>query len=605
MSFLDKYELVRNQDGAVIAVRNRETGQYVVDPETLNMALGLMGGGVASGPAGLAAGGMGLLRGAAPSLATRAVRGASAAQMGSPSAQPRLQQPPVEVRPAPTFQQTLEAQRAARAAGRPTPRVYEADIVRPQQPQLPAPQTPALPAPRTPALPAPQAGMPYTLPVGAGRSMLGPAAAAGVGAGMLGGALYSAGQPEEQLMTPGLQQTPAFGVDTSGFPAAPPASQFAQGVAPTTSQATPAPVKGKPSGKGAGRAKAAAAELAAMKAMGETTGGAAGGPPSPSTQQAVPMTPSGRPDYNYYADMMNAVDSNDAYYRDFVRLRNDARMAARQAQIRGERFQFVPLRDYKANRVYLVNADGTDVVLNMDDPQDQKQYQRMVSDLGIDSNRLSDWTDRSSRTLARYFMPQGMQDTTPDFGFLPRRPMVDETKAAPAMQPKEPGMPMPETQGELSPLGLSLAKGPMLPKGQQLRMPGAGPAFSELELAAMGYRQPSAVPPATPSAPMERRPPGSRPADVMPTTPSPRAAQLSPMEISQRSIGSALGASQAMGQIGSAGMPERPSDEEIRRAMLAAEGQRNYEQAEQWERRLPREIPDNPLMPRPYRYSPK
>jgi len=373
----------------------------------------------------------------------------------------------------------------------------------------------------------------------------------------------------------------------------------------------PPPVKGKPAAKSAGRAKAAAAELAAMKAMGETTGGAAGSPPSPSTQQAVPMTPSGRPDYNYYADMMNAVDSNDAYYRDFVRLRNDARMAARQAQIRGERFQFVPLRDYKANRVYLVNADGTDVVLNMDDPQDQKQYQRMVSDLGIDSNRLSDWTDRSSRTLARYFMPQGMQDTTPDFGFLPRRPMVDETKAAPAMQPKEPGMPMPETQGEPSPLGLSLAKGPMLPKGQQLRMPGAGPAFSELELAAMGYRQPSAVPPATPSAPMdlpmpmERRPSGSRPADVMPTTPLPRAAQLSPMEISQRSIGSALGASQAMGQIGSAGMPERPSDEEIKRAMLAAEGQRNYEQAEQWERRLPREIPDIPLMPRPYRYSPK
>lgn len=393
---------------------------------------------------------------------------------------------------------------------------------------------------------------------------------------------------------------------TQGSPTVPEEAPAMPAAAPA-----PSPVKGKPAAKGAGRAKAAAAELAAMKAMGETTGGAAGGPPSPSTQQAVPMTPSGRPDYNYYADMMNAVDSNDAYYRDFVRLRNDARMAARQAQIRGERFQFVPLRDYKANRVYLVNADGTDVVLNMDDPQDQKQYQRMVSDLGIDSNRLSDWTDRSSRTLARYFMPQGMQDTTPDFGFLPRRPMVDETKAAPAMQPKEPGMPMPETQGEPSPLGLSLAKGPMLPKGQQLRMPGAGPAFSELELAAMGYRQPSAVPPATPSAPMdlpmpmERRPSGSRPADVMPTTPLPRAAQLSPMEISQRSIGSALGASQAMGQIGSAGMPERPSDEEIRRAMLAAEGQRNYEQAEQWERRLPREIPDNPLMPRPYRYSPK
>lgn len=295
---------------------------------------------------------------------------------------------------------------------------------------------------------------------------------------------------------------------TWGQPSMPQETPAMPAAAPTPATA---PAKGKPAAKGAGKAKAAAAELAALKAMSEGTSGAAGAPPSPTTQQSVPMTPSGRPDYNYYADMMNAVDSNDAYYRDFVRLRNDARMAARQAQIRGERFQFVPLRDYKSNRVYLVNADGTDVVLNMDDPQDQKQYQRMVSDLGIDSNRLSDWTDRSSRPLARYFMPQGMQNTTPDFGFLPRRPMVDESKAAPAAQPKEPGMPMPETQSEPSPMGLSLARGPMLPKGQQLRMPGAGPAFTELELAAMGYRQPSAAPPATPSA--------SRPADVMPKSP--------------------------------------------------------------------------------------
>lgn len=398
---------------------------------------------------------------------------------------------------------------------------------------------------------------------------------------------------------------------TWGQPSMPQETPAMPAAAPTTPPAvTPSPARGKPTAKGASKAKAAAAELAATKAIGES--GAASAAPAPGADQTVPMTPSGRPDYNYYAEMLNAADSNDAYYRDFINLRNQARFAAQQARARGERFQFVPLRDYKANRVYFVNADGTDVVLNMDDPQDQKEYARAIQKTGADPNLVASWADRSSRPLARYFMPPGQRDTSPDFGYLPRGPMMDASKAAPvAAAAKEAGPPMPETQGEPSPMGLSLAQGPMMPKGPALGLPKQGRAFSELELQAMGYRGPSAVPPATPSAPMdlpmpmERRPVGSRPADVMPTTMTSRAAQMSPMEISQRSIGSALGASQAMGQVGSAAMLERPSDEEIKRAMLAAEGERNYQQAEQWERHLPREIPDNPLMPRPYRYIPK
>lgn len=459
------YELVRDATGKAIGIRDVKTGQ-VFD---LSLAEALVSGGPVGAPAGALASGLPLMRGGAAGVAAR--KG--------------LERPVADVMPGPTFKQTLEAQRAARAAGRPTPRVYEADVVRPQQPQLPLPSTPALPAPA--------ASMPYTPPTpGMSRSLLWPAVAGGVGTGMVGGALYNAGQTEP--MSPALPQTPARAVPPAAQQATPPVAQQAAPQMPVPppaeTPAVPAP-KAKAAGKSAARAKAAQAELAATKAIGES--GAAVAAPAPGADQIVPMTPSGRPDYNYYAEMLNAADSNDAYYRDFINLRNQARFAAQQARARGERFQFVPLRDYKANRVYFVNADGTDVVLNMDDPQDQKEYARAIEKTGADPNLVASWADRSSRPLARYFMPPGQRDTSPDFGYLPRGPMMDASKAAPvAAAAKEAGPPMPETQGEPSPMGLSLAQGPMMPKGPALGLPKQGRAFSELELQAMGYRGPSA-----------------------------------------------------------------------------------------------------------------
>jgi hypothetical protein len=133
------------------------------------------------------------------------------------------------------------------------------------------------------------------------------------------------------------------------------------------------------------------------------------------------VTTTGKPDYNYYAEIMNASDRNDAYARDLINLKEQARMAAIDAAARGEKFRFVPVKDYMNNRIIFVNAGGNDVVLDMNDPRQGVEYQKLLDKAGIDPAAMTDWIHRSSKPVLRYMQPVGgNRDVTPDFGFARR-----------------------------------------------------------------------------------------------------------------------------------------------------------------------------------------
>jgi hypothetical protein len=182
----------------------------------------------------------------------------------------------------------------------------------------------------------------------------------------------------------------------------------------TAAKTTPAPFKARATatmraatgGNAQGAAQTAAADMAAGQ---------------PSGTDKVPMTTTGKPDYNYYAEMMNAADRNDAYARDLINLKEQARMAAIDAAARGEKFRFVPVKDYMNNRIIFVNAGGNDVVLDMNDPRQGVEYQKLLDKSGVDSATMTDWMHRSSRPMLRYMQPAGgARDVTPDFGFARR-----------------------------------------------------------------------------------------------------------------------------------------------------------------------------------------
>jgi hypothetical protein len=116
----------------------------------------------------------------------------------------------------------------------------------------------------------------------------------------------------------------------------------------------------------------------------------------------------------YWIDMLQAADTGDAYARDLVALREQARAAAIQATQRGEELQFVPVMDYRGNKMHFVNAGGGDVVLDMNDEQDRAQYQRIVSKTGFAPEQLQQWASRTSAPLMGYF-ERGGGPRRPDF----------------------------------------------------------------------------------------------------------------------------------------------------------------------------------------------
>jgi hypothetical protein len=183
----------------------------------------------------------------------------------------------------------------------------------------------------------------------------------------------------------------------------------------------------------------------------------------------VPVTTSGRPDYNYYAEIMNAADRNDAYARDLINLKEQARMAAIDAGARGEKFRFVPVKDYMNNRIIFVNAGGNDVVLDMNDPRQGVEYQKLIEKSGVDSATMTDWMHRSSKPMLRYMQPVGgNRDVTPDFGYMRRSVEVGQGKpAAPAaMATQAPASAMKQSGNSTSEMPTPTATPPTRPAPQ-------------------------------------------------------------------------------------------------------------------------------------------
>jgi len=117
---------------------------------------------------------------------------------------------------------------------------------------------------------------------------------------------------------------------------------------------------------------------------------------------------------SYWVDLMQAADSGDAYARDFMVLREQAREAAQQAAMQGSRDQYVPLMDYRNNTVHIVNAAGNDVVLDLADPQDRAQYAKIAAQAG-DPTMFQRWMQRASAPLMGYFRAPGSGTTAPQF----------------------------------------------------------------------------------------------------------------------------------------------------------------------------------------------
>lgn len=268
---------------------------------------------------------------------------------------------------------------------------------------------------------------------------------AALGAGAVGAAGYGAykamdGEPVQQAQSVGkaTAPVPASGVDV-GLPPG----------RPQIPAAAAAPVA--PAQKPAGRVPAHHATAVANAAKGTAAVGAA----HPAGTQNVAFSPTGtggvRPNFNYYSEMMNAADAGEAYARDFVNLRENARRSAIEAATRDDKFQFVPITDYRNNRIVLVNANGNDVVLDMNDPYHKAEYSRMLDKIGMNPNEMTAWSMRASRPLLRHFQPGGgQQDVTPDFGYQPGQAQVGAARRAPA-QTALADMPIPSVRPQQLP----------------------------------------------------------------------------------------------------------------------------------------------------------
>ena len=168
------------------------------------------------------------------------------------------------------------------------------------------------------------------------------------------------------------------------------------------------------------------------------------------------------PAANYYSDMLGAADSGDAYARDLVNLTSQAREVAFKAQQEGKHLQFVPLHDMRNNRLFLVNANGQDVVLDLNDEGDKAAFGRMTAKIGVDPASIMAWAQGSSRPLHRYMVPPGSQgDWAPKFNEPGQQqpqvgaqsaPPAEPTASAPPFElpqvPKfSPGAPLPTMRG--------------------------------------------------------------------------------------------------------------------------------------------------------------
>lgn len=307
-----------------------------------------------------------------------------------------------------------------------------AAAARPAPPPFPPPTGPA-PIPGRAPMPAIPTPPPVNAPPAAVRSWFGKLSAkqkAGLGIAAGAGGITpiminrAAETARKQQAQPAAKAPDQF----SGMPygaSAPDPDEFGQTMAPTGQPAgaaaqAPGPAAAQRTARFPSRAGSVLqSESARVKTA--TSGPATETPVQGGGTDKVPVTTTGRPDYNYYAEIMNASDRNDAYARDLINLKEQARMAAIDAAARGEKFRFVPVKDYMNNRIIFVNAGGNDVVLDMNDPRQGVEYQKLLDKAGIDPAAMTDWIHRSSKPVLRYMQPVGgNRDVTPDFGFARR-----------------------------------------------------------------------------------------------------------------------------------------------------------------------------------------
>ena len=425
----NRYEAIRNSAGNTVVFRDRHTGEVLsfdelvnrsdarkmsaTDPELWDIAKGIAGQGAGLGMGALMAPRSNLLtQGRAP-VAPSAVEGMQ--NYGPPAA--------------PTGPDaSLEGMRNYG-----NPAVSAPEIPPPPPGRAPMPTVPGVPPVAQPGIDWGKWGK-----VAAGVGGVGAAVAAKyagngqdpVQAGIARAGQAAAGQlPQEPGFTPGLGAA-ALGA------AAPAMAHGVNGAMSwLASQPTP-PTKHHP---GTPRGNGSHPHGQGMPPQ-QTAG--AGGQNQPTGHQVgVPMQPQPgggmRPAANYYSEMLNAADSNDAYYRDFINLREQARQHAIAQRSTGERAMFVPVMDYKANAMHIVNANGQDVVLDMNNEHDRAEYGRMVNKIGMDPASVQDWAYRSSRPLLRHMQPPGGHaDVMPDFNRQTRQPDM----TPPNQERHQPGM---------------------------------------------------------------------------------------------------------------------------------------------------------------------
>jgi len=193
-------------------------------------------------------------------------------------------------------------------------------------------------------------GVPATPAPAAGQSLANPYAQA------QGPQSLAAGSPVEQMVGMSLrrdQQAPAGPTTVAG-------------AAASASRTLLSRRKGGAGGKG----KAAVAGPAAHKA-------------SPSWRERI----------------MQAASHGDVYMRKMHDVLIRARRSA--AANRGQGLApFVPVRDYKHNKMILVVDDGTDFVFDMNSRKGQAEYKKALAQAGYSGQKLSKYADAASSELA-------------------------------------------------------------------------------------------------------------------------------------------------------------------------------------------------------------
>jgi hypothetical protein len=98
----------------------------------------------------------------------------------------------------------------------------------------------------------------------------------------------------------------------------------------------------------------------------------------------------------------------DEYGRTLLTLMTQARRTAFESHQAGGP-NFVPIRDRRRGKLYLVSASGTDFEFNTLDPADMAHFQRAVSGARMDAREVAAWADMVSEPLSALNAPIGQQ----------------------------------------------------------------------------------------------------------------------------------------------------------------------------------------------------